>query len=113
MPMWSEVSRRPLSLTWMGRRLWVPAFAGTTATPAQNVGNGGTHLLRLAAIRATLGPPGVLSNQALTRLSGFNGRGVPFGPPGFSVTARGLGSGGFCNEGHRRTRAIVEIAGPR
>src|SRR3954471_4098245 len=71
MPMWSEVSRRPLSLTWMGRRLWVPAFAGTTATPAQNVGNGGTHLLRLAAIRATLGPPGGLSKSSFDQAFGF------------------------------------------
>ena len=32
-----------------------------------------------------------------------------FRPPGFSI----FGSGGYCNEGHRRTRATPEIAGAR
>ena len=55
-------------------------------------------------------PPRVWSNPASIRLFGFQmPRRCLSGRPAFPS----LGSGGYCNEGHGRTRATAEIAGPR
>ena len=65
--------------------------------------------LRLRAIRATLRSPRGLDRIQLDQAFGSQMPRRAFGPPGFSIS----GSGGYCNEGHRRTRATPEIAGPR
>jgi len=90
----------------------VNARAAGRSTPASavflpaNVGERLTHPCACGPIRATLGSPLGRSSQLVTGLFVFNAA-ARLWPAAFPS----LGSCGYCNEGHRRTRRNLEITG--
>ena len=79
--------------------------------PAPKRGKWPFRSLELGSHPRHLTPPRARTKAGFVRLPGAISRGAS-GPPGIPTTCS-VGSGGYCNEGHRRTRATPEVAGPR